>query len=181
MNYNKIINAEIWNSLSGIAEYTSSNIWKNKESLLPPKYEYNISIEELKSETYSEMGYLINNYKSGKRSLKTYIFEYLQKRVVSNIFNEYNKIKDNLHHIDAKNKESFEEKHQYGIYEFPDTKNITENIEQQDVLKDAYDKANKIDKLIMEMIYNGYSYEEIAKDLGLNKMDITRRMRKYGK
>ena len=35
--------------------------------------------------------------------------------------------------------------------------------------------------MIMELIFSGYTYEEIAKDLGLNKMDITRRMRKYGK
>lgn len=35
--------------------------------------------------------------------------------------------------------------------------------------------------MIATRIMEGYSYEEIAKDLGLNKMDITRRMRKYSK
>ena len=38
----------------------------------------------------------------------------------------------------------------------------------------------KEDQLIAYKIKDGYTYEEIAKDLGLNKMDITRRMRKYG-
>ena len=181
MKYTKIINAEVWNSLSGIAEYTTDLIWNDKENLLPS--EYNISKDEIKSETYSEMGYLINNYKEGSRSLQTYIFEYLKKRVISNIFDEYKKVHlSNLEYIDAGfNNESDEEKHQYGKYDFPDRKDIREHIEDNDILKTKYKEANKLDKMIMELIFSGYSYDEIAKDLGLNKMDITRRMRKYSK
>jgi DNA-directed RNA polymerase specialized sigma24 family protein len=181
MKYNKIINAEIWSSLSGIAEYITSNIWNKKDFLLPS--DYDISLDELKSEVYSEMGYLINNYKAGDRSLKTYIFEYLQKRVITNIFNDYNKVhSDYLKYIDAGlDKETNNENHQYGEYDFVDKKDITQQLEENDLIKNVYSIANKIDKMIMEMIYDGISYEIISKEIGISKGEITKRMRKYGK
>jgi transposase len=35
--------------------------------------------------------------------------------------------------------------------------------------------------MIAIKIMEGYSYDEIAKEIGLSKMAITKRMRKYGK
>lgn len=141
-----------------------------------------LTLDEISGSIYDTYISLAKLYKEGAMSFTSYCYRYAKQYTLRDLIREYKKLKqqDILFAIEPEEDE-FKIKHQYGIYEFPDTKNITETIEQQDVLKDAYDKANKIDKLIMEMIYNGYSYEEIAKDLGLNKMDITRRMRKYGK
>ena len=33
----------------------------------------------------------------------------------------------------------------------------------------------------MELIFSGYSYEEIANEIGISKGQISKRMRKYGK
>ena len=44
---------------------------------------------------------------------------------------------------------------------------------------DLLEKMDETDRHIAEMIIQGFSYQEIAKELGTNKMDISRRMKNY--
>lgn len=46
-------------------------------------------------------------------------------------------------------------------------------------VRDILDKATPDDKAIMLDIMAGKSYDEIAAERKINKMDVTRRMRKY--
>ena len=41
------------------------------------------------------------------------------------------------------------------------------------------DRAKPEDRAIMQEVMQGYSYEEIAKKHGTNKMDIARRLQRY--
>jgi ABC-type sulfate transport system substrate-binding protein len=70
-----------------VAEYTTYIIWKNRESLLPA--DYNISIDELKSKVYFEMGCLIKQFIENPKAMELYIFNDLKKNVISKIFDDY--------------------------------------------------------------------------------------------
>ncbi len=48
-------------------------------------------------------------------------------------------------------------------------------------VRDLLSLASPEDRKIMEGIMEGKSYEEIGRAIGLNKMDISRRMRAYAK
>lgn len=185
----KYIDANIWTSLSGIAEYTTNEIWNERYTLLP--LDLNIGIDEIKSETYSEMGYLVNNYRAGERSLQTYIFEYLKNRVVYNIHREHHKVHDSYaEFIDCQGKRydkygnlitDYIEQHQVGQYEFESKTSIRKEIEQRDIIDDIFSKANKLDKEIMTRYFNGESMPEIAADYGMTKQAIKKRLMKYSK
>lgn len=186
----KYIDANIWNSLSGIAEYTTNEIWNERYTLLP--LDLNIGIDEIKSETYSEMGYLINKFNPDLNvPLKAYIFIYLKKLVVNNIHRDYLKVHDSYaEFIDGQGKRydkygnlitDYIEQHQVGQYEFECCKSIRKEIEQRDIIDDIFSKANKLDKEIMTRYFNGESMSEIAVDYGMTKQAIKKRLMKYGK
>lgn len=186
----KYIDANIWNSLSGIAEYTTNEIWNNRYTLLP--LDLNIGIDEIKSETYSEMGYLVNKFNPDLNvPLKAYIFSYLQKRVIDNIHREHRKVHDSYaEFIDGQGNRydkygnlitDYIEQHQVGQYEFECRKSIHKDIEQRDILSDIYSKANKLDKEIMQRYLNGENMAEIAVDFGIAVSTIKKRLMKYSK
>lgn len=60
-------------------------------------------------------------------------------------------------------------------HESPDK--VSHNIQISELLN----KMPLVDKLIANMIMNGYSYEEIAKNVGLTRDGVYKRMRKYSK
>lgn len=186
----KYIDANVWNSLSGIAEYTTNDIWNKRYTLLP--LDLKIGIDEIKSETYSEMGYLVNKFNPDLNvPLKAYIFSYLQKRVLNNLHKEHHKSHNSYaEFIDGQGKRydkygnlitDYIEQHEIGECEFESGKSIRKEIEQRDIINQIYNKANKLDKEIIRRYMNGESMPEIAADYGMTKQAIKKRLLKYGK
>ena len=76
---NKRITDETWCSLSSYAEALTNKIVDSDK--LPG----DISKDEIKSEVYSQFGYLINNYKPGSLSLQSYCWKYAPQKVVAEL------------------------------------------------------------------------------------------------
>lgn len=81
------ITKDIWTKVAGLVEATYVNIVNKK------KAPDGMSLDELKSICYLECGYLINNYRPGPWKLTTYIWEYLEKRVVARAYRELEEAK----------------------------------------------------------------------------------------
>ena len=98
-------------------------------------------------------------------SFTSYCYRYAKKCTLHNLLSEYKRLK-----------------HQDSELDISEIRHTNPNRFDNKILcKELISKMTKEDQLIAYKIKEGYSYEEIAKDLGLNKMDITRRMRKYSK
>lgn len=174
-----MIDGKIWCDLSSVVETTARNIWKSDR--LPS--DLRLSFDELRSDCYSKCGYLVNNYRPGERSLKSYVFEYLSKKVVDSIISDYRNCKQaELSYIDAgtyNDKGDYVEPHEYGEYEVAKFTDERKTLETKLDVNQILDKMPKIDKMIAELIMDGKSYREIADEIGMDKMTIQRRMKKY--
>ena len=130
---------------------------------LPSDYE--LTLEEISSAIYDTYISLSKSYKTGAMSFTSYCYRYAKKCTLHNLLSEYNRLKQQDSELD--------------ISEIRHTN--PNHFDNKMLCKELISKMTKEDQLIAYKIKDGYTYEEIAKDLGLNKMDITRRMRKYGK
>lgn len=176
---NKMITKETWCDLSSVVETTARNIWKSDR--LPG--DLRLSFDELRSDCYSKCGYLVNNYRPGERSLKSYVFEYLDKKVIDAILSDYKNCKQaELSYIDAgtyNDKGDYVESHEYGEYEVSQFTDERKNIENKLDVNQLLDKMPKLDKMIAELIMEGKSYREIADEIGMSQVAVMKRMKKY--
>lgn len=141
-----------------------------------------LTLDEISGSIYDTYISLAKLYKEGTMSFTSYCYRYAKQYTLRNLIREYKKLKqqDTLFAIELEEDE-FKIKHQILELDISKIKNKGTNLSTKLFCKDLIEKMPKIDQMIATRIMEGYSYEEIAKDLGLNKMDITRRMRKYGK
>ena len=72
-----IIDKNVWDKVGGIVEATFVNIVHKK------KVPQDFDLDELKSICYLECGYLLGKYKPGAWAVTTYVYEYLEKRVIA--------------------------------------------------------------------------------------------------
>lgn len=174
------INNIDWCNLSSVVETTAKKIWSND---LPE--DLNISFNELRNECYIKCGRLVGSYKPGERSLKSYVFEYLRGNVLNSIYADYRKhhsavlsyIDEGTYNDDGE----YIEKHEYGEYDVAKFIDDTKRLEDIDSIKTVYEKANKIDKLIIDLILDGKNITDVANDIGMSRMQIYRRLQKYQK
>ena len=174
-----MIKKEDWCSLSGVVEATARQIWNSDK--LPG--DLRLSFDELRSDCYAKCGYLVNNYKSGELSLKSYVFEWLEKKVVDAIMHDYKQHhKAALTYIDAgtyDEEDNYVEPHEYGEYEVAAYFDDKKKYESYEALKSIYDKANKLDKMIIDMILDGKEITAVAEEVGISARQIYRRLQKY--
>lgn len=174
-----MIKKEDWCSLSGVVETTARQIWNSDK--LPG--DLRLSFDELRSDCYIKCGKLVSNYKPGELSLKSYVFEWLEKYVYKALMDDYKQHhKAEMTYIDAGNyydEDNYTENHEYGEYEVASSYDDRKKFETYDIVKNIYDKANKLDKMIIDMVLDGKDMTAVAQEIGISARQIYRRLQKY--
>lgn len=175
---NKRITDETWCSLSAYAEALTNKIIDSEK--LPS----DINKDEIKSEVYSQFGYLINNYKPGSLSLQSYCWEYAPQRVVEQLWKEYKVWNDSKReaYVEFKEGEDFEERHQYGKYEKDPYLGIIKHLETKDLIATIEEEAENEDfAKVLAMMKNGMTERQIAMSLDMSKSKLHRKIQSFRK
>lgn len=174
----KHITDETWCSLSAYAEALTNKIIDSEK--LPS----DINKDEIKSEVYSQFGYLINNYKPGSLSLQSYCWEYAQQRVVEQLWKEYKVWNDSKKeaYVEFKEGEDFEECHQYGKYEKDPYLGIIKHLETKDLIATIEEEAQNEDfAKVLAMMKNGMTERQIAMILDMSQSTLHRKIESFRK
>ena len=75
--------------------------------------------------------------------------------------------------------DNYVEPHEYGEYEVAAYFDDKKKYESYEALKSIYDKANKLDKMIIDMILDGKEITAVAEEVGISARQIYRRLQKY--
>ena len=154
MTYN--VTAQDWKKLYKWSEDFAKEIRQK----LPSDLE--LTENELKSYVFESYLNLAKIYKDGDLAFTSYCYKWAKQYTLRKIQLEYDKLK----------------KFAFGV-DLSDLRTKETNISTKLLCDDILEKMNETDRHIAESIMNGHSYEEIAKELGVSKMAITKRMRKY--
>lgn len=170
---------ELWKELSKPAE----NIVAYIKSKLPK--DWKLEHGEILSEVYKTFVELVSKYKESSMPLVSWCYLYGAKKTLTNLYAEYHRLKklDTLYALDEidDGDDSGVVKRYVtrGIAEEP--KDLAKQLEMNDLVSVILEGANWLDRGIMCMIMDGYSYHEISKTVGMSKMAITKRMKKHAK
>ena len=154
MTYN--VTADDWKKLYK----WSGDFAKEIRQKLPSDIE--LTDDEIKSYVFESYLNLAKIYKQGDLAFTSYCFKWAKQYTLRKIQLEYEKLK----------------KFAFGV-DLSDLRTKETNISTKLLCDDLLEKMDDKDRRIAEMIIQGFSYEEIAKELNVSKMAITRRMRKY--
>ena len=154
MTYN--VTADDWKKLYK----WSGDFAKEIRQKLPSDFE--LEECEIKSYVFETYLNLAKIYKEGDLAFTSYCFKWAKQYTLRKIQLEYDKLK----------------KFAFGV-DLSDLRTKETNISTKLLCDDLLEKMNETDKFIAQKIINGFSYQEIAKELGMSKMAITKRMRKY--
>lgn len=154
MTYN--VTADDWKKLYK----WSGNFAKEIRQKLPSDIE--LTDDELKSYVFESYLNLAKIYKEGDLSFTSYCFKWAKPYTLRKIQLEYDKLK----------------KFAFGV-DLSDLRTKETNISTKLLCDDILEKMDKKDRRIAEMIIQGFSYQEIGKELGLSPAAIVKRMRKY--
>lgn len=80
---------------------------------------------------------------------------------------------------DYYDEDNYIENHEYGEYEVASSYDDRKKFETYDIVKNIYEKANKLDKMIIDMVLDGKSITEVADEVGISARQIYRRLQKY--
>lgn len=134
----KRITDEVWKSLSTTADQITTILMSNGK--LPG----GLQRDYVKSQVYSEIGYLVNNFKEGPLSLKNYCWKYAPLRVIAAIWKEYSELNDSrLEAYDEFDNEDSTEKHQYFKMEYDPYVSLMHHIETKDLMKQIREMAGE--------------------------------------
>lgn len=175
---NKRITDETWCSLSSYAEALTNKIVDSDK--LPG----DISKDEIKSEVYSQFGYLINNYKPGSLSLQSYCWKYAPRKVVEALWKEYKILKDSKKeaYVEFDEGEDYEERHQHGKYEKDPYIGIRKHLETKDLIYKIEEEAENEDfSKVLAMMKNGMTEREIAMILDMSQSTLHRKIESFRK
>lgn len=165
MNYNDIDKCDIklsnkeWIELFGVdgkSGLVMSYAVKILKSGKLPSYR-KFDIEDIWEITLDVTMYLIKNYKEGELSLKSYLYNWLMKKTIDQIWRE------------TMNYETLDDK-EY----IPSKEDILKKIQNKNLIKRILDVTSGRDKNIIIMYLAGYSVQDICKTLGISKMTISR-------
>lgn len=160
-------------------KYYNEIISKEVQKKLPNDWQ--LSLDEISSYVYDTFFRLAKTFRKGQCSFTSYCFKYATLCTLNVLFREYNKLKNQqtLFDIEEPEEDDYIVKHQIIEYAISNDKDDEQVFYTKLFCNELLEKMNETDRHIAESIMNGHSYEEIAKELGTNKMEITRRMKKY--
>ena len=158
------LTASDWTKLQDYATIFSREILEK----LPE--DYIITLTEVQSAYFDSIFHLAEIYRKNPQddgfslSFTSYCYKYAKTHTLRNLYREYRRLK-----------------HQEAEYDLADISSKELSMSTKLFCDDLLERMDENDRHIAEMIMEGYSYEEIAKELGTNKMDISRRIKKYRK
>ena len=173
------ITEQTWLTLNDYSQKIACSIQKK----LPR--DWPLEIEEIRSEVYQTFIDLIEEYKDGAMSVASWCWRYGEKKTMNKLLTEYHRLKkqDTLYAIgeldDGDDDDVVKPHVTDGVLEAH--KALATQLEKRDKVSTILNRASFIDKEIMKLIMEGFSYDEIAEKVGISKGEITKRMKKYAK
>lgn len=161
----------------------NAKISKNIQQKLPDTWK--LPLEDIQSAVYGTFIQLLSNYRPGAMSPTSYCWQYAEIITFKKLIHEYNRlyVQMNLDNEIGADKDDDEPcRHTYGKAKYLKELTVDDREARDNKLQvsDIIEKMPRIDRMIAEMIMEGYSYREIAKELGYeNQMSVVKRMRKY--
>ena len=146
--------------------------------------DFNITDKEIYSEITHQCLYLSDKFKGG--SYPAYCNQFVVIRCINSFWNEYKKIDHSIifDAEDDEDEDEYTEKHVIISSDISAKSTLNERHKKTEMMTAVYDAAIKLDKetegyyqyaAIIDDMRMGMSMEEIAKELGTHKMEISRR------
>ena len=147
--------------------------------------DFKITDKEIYSEITHQCLYLSDKFKGG--SYPAYCNKFVVIRCVNSFWNEYKKIDHSIifdEEDDEEDEDEYTEKHVIISSDISAKSTLNERHKKTEMMTAVYDAAIKLDKetegyyqyaAIIDDMRMGMSMEEIAKELGTHKMEISRR------
>lgn len=173
------ITNELWAKLEPHVENTVAYI----KSKLPK--DWKLEHNEILSEVYLTCVELLAKYRKSSVSPVSWCCMYDGKKTLKKLYSRYHSLKklDTLYALgeidDGDDGDVVKRYVTRGIAEEP--KDLAEQLEMNDLVSVILAGASFLDKETMQMIKEGYSYDEISKKVGISKGEITKRMKKHAK
>ena len=160
-------------------KYYNEIISKEVQKKLPSDWQ--LSLAEISSYVYDTFFRLSKTYRNGKSSFTSYCYKYATLCTLNVLFREYKRLKNQqtLFDIEEPEEDDYIVKPQIIEYAISNDKDDEQVFYTKLFCNELLEKMDEKDRRIGQMIMNGFSYQEIAKELGVSKMAITKRMRKY--
>lgn len=159
-----------WLKLRDYAKAMSTKIQKK----LPE--DWTLDLNEIEGAVYDTFIHYLNNYKDGAMSPVSYCYRFAELATFRDLIREYKQLKqqDTLDSLREDGRE-------YGKgYVKSLVVDDTQTLETKLQANELLDKMPKLDRMIAQMIMEGKSLRQISEEVGLDKMTIQRRMKKYG-
>lgn len=159
-------------------------ISKNIKKRLPE--DWDLTLDEIQSVVNGTFVQLLNNYREGAMSPTSYCWQFAERVAYNTLISEYRRLKaqwdfDDLFGEDKDDDEPC--KHKVVDADIQRISVSERHTRENRMLVDQIIQAMpKIDQMIAQMIMEGYSEREVAKELGFeSKTSVVKRMKKYGK
>ena len=171
------ITEQTWLTLNDYSQKIACRIQKK----LPR--DWPLEIEEIRSEVYQTFVDLIEEYKDGAMSVASWCWCYGEKKTMNKLLTEYHRLKNQdtlyaLGELDDGDDDDVVKPHvSNGVLEAH--KALATQLEKRDKVSRIIDGASFLDKEIMRLIMEGFSYDEISEKVGISKGEISKRMKKY--
>lgn len=171
------ITEQTWLTLNDYSQKIACSIQKK----LPR--DWPLEIEEIRSEVYQTFIDLIEEYKDGAMSVASWCWRYGEKKTMNKLLTEYHRLKkqDTLYAIgeldDGDDDDVVKPHVSNGVLEAH--KSLATQLEKRDKVSTILNRASFLDKEIMKLIMEGFSYDEIAEKVGISKGEISKRMKKH--
>jgi len=159
----------------------NKTIAKKIKQRLPEDWQ--LTLSEIESALYDTFIKLLNNYVEGAMSPTSYCYQFAENYTYRDLIREYRRLKnqETLDALYGEDKDDDEPcRHKHGIGEVSAlTVDERDSLDRKLETKQLLEKMTKLDRMIAELIMDGKSYREVADEIGIDKMTIQRRMKKY--
>lgn len=141
-----------------------------------------LETEEIEGAVYDTFIKLLNNYKEGAMSAASYCWMFGEKWTYLTLMREYRRLKkqdtiDVLPDEDDDDDAPRAGKNPLGVKAL--TTDERAERELDDDVNCIMDNATLQDKRIMQLVMQGWSLEEIGQLIGISKMAVSKRLKKY--
>ena len=171
------ITEKTWLTLNDYSYKIACSIQKKLPS------DWYLDLEEIRSEVYQTFIDLIEDYKDGAMSVATWCWRYGEKKTMNKLLTEYHRLKNQdtlyaLGELDDGDDDDVVKLHVSNGF-FKEPKDLATQLEKRDEVSRIIDGASFLDKEIMRLIMEGFSYDQIAEKVGISKGEISKRMKKH--